>query len=177
MWRFARCTRIQTLLIRWRSLSHNQSMRRTWDLWELDTYISNSSVRGRFLCHEYVYVMINNCYLFHGWLFFTLIIKYVTCSWNSLLTMIDSKLSLVYVVVWDNNDVETSTCINWWSCFTDHGYGDIRLMMWTCWWTWCWIDPLQDNVGIVILYVPSVFLECYTYWILRPEIAIVSHCV
>src|SRR6185503_6562965 len=30
--------------------------------------------------------------------------------------------------------------------------------------TWCWIDPLQDNVWFVILYVPSVVLECYTYW-------------
>lgn len=26
----------------------------------------------------------------------------------------------------------------------------------------CWIDPLQDNVGIVILYVASVVLICYS---------------
>ena len=32
----------------------------------LDTYISDSSVRERFLCHEYVYVMINNCYFCVG---------------------------------------------------------------------------------------------------------------
>jgi hypothetical protein len=32
--------------------------------------------------------------------------------------------------MWDNDDIETGTCINRWSCFTDHGYGDIGLMMW-----------------------------------------------
>jgi hypothetical protein len=33
---------------------------------DIRTYISDASVRGRVLCREYVYVIMNNCYLFHG---------------------------------------------------------------------------------------------------------------
>jgi hypothetical protein len=44
MWRFARCIQTTTLLIHWRSLFHNQSMRRTWGPWVLDTYMSDLDV-------------------------------------------------------------------------------------------------------------------------------------
>jgi len=42
-----------------------------------------------------------------------------------------SKWSLVYIITWDDNDKTTSTWINWWLRFTNHGYRDIKLMMWT----------------------------------------------
>ena len=42
-----------------------------------------------------------------------------------------SKWSLVYIITWNDNDTTTSTWINWWLRFTNHGYRDIKLMMWT----------------------------------------------
>jgi hypothetical protein len=137
MWRFARCTRTTTFLIRWWSLFHNQSMRRTWGPWVLDTYMSDLDVSGRlvsWLCTVWITIIYTDnqvCDLF-------------------------IKLFVVYEVILNDPysillcETQTSTCINWWSRFIDHGYGDIKLIMWTHVRNMVLDRPTRDTVGIDI---------------------------
>jgi hypothetical protein len=76
-------------------------------------------------CEWETCVMIMNClnnYHLH-WLSSMWLIRETLCYlWGY------SVWSLVYIIVWDT---KTSTCINWWSHFMEHRYGDIKLIIWT----------------------------------------------
>lgn len=53
-----------------------------------------------------------------------MISNYVNCLWNSILVWLFKRIVPNLI----------STCISWWLCFTSHGHGDVKLIMWAHVW-------------------------------------------
>lgn len=76
----------------------------------------------------------------------------------------------------DISDLYTSTCIEWWPCFTGHNYGHIESIMWAY--------VREQDVGLthfetllrlLCCYVLSVGLKQRWCIILRPDINMISY--
>jgi len=90
-----------------------------------------------------------------------LINNYVNYLWNSLLVVI-LKMFLVGVHIRTHMNIRlTHVRIIWWLCFTGHGHGDVKLIMWAH--VWHKAELIQHERWwflITQLYAMSVDLRC-----------------